>query len=167
MAGKLSSERRALQVAVAMAATVPVTAGLAGVFAGPSMVGPLSFATPSDGIGLAAISLDSHVRYLSGLLLGIGLAFLASLPRIQRATATFRLLTAIVFVGGLARLFGLVAVGVPSRAMVFGLVMELGATPLLCMWQGRIARQAAAHATTTAPSSAQLKPTRAVGRGSM
>jgi hypothetical protein len=48
-------------------------------------------------------------------------------------------LTAIVFVGGLARLGGVIAVGEPSAPMLFGLAMELVVTPLVCLWQSRIA----------------------------
>lgn len=130
---RLETERRLLQVAVALGGIVPFGAGLAGVLLGAGMV--------PDGLA-AGISLDSHVRYLSGLLFAIGLAFWATIPRIEAYTPRFRLLTFIVFVGGLARLFGL-ARGVPSGGMLFGLGMELVVTPLLCLWQGRVARRMA------------------------
>jgi hypothetical protein len=35
------------------------------------------------------ISSDSHLRYLSGLLLGIGLCFWSTVPRIEAKTARF------------------------------------------------------------------------------
>jgi hypothetical protein len=123
-------ERRALQSAIAVLALIPVCGGLAGAIFGPSMIG----AATSD------TSLDSHFRFLSGLLLGIGLAFWSSIPSIEKYRARFLLLTAIVFVGGLARLASLLAVGIPSKPMLAGLVMELVVTPLLCLWQLRIAR---------------------------
>ncbi|MGQ4275234.1 DUF4345 domain-containing protein [Terrihabitans sp. B22-R8] len=125
-----SLERRLLQAAVAVGGIVPVGAGLAGILLGAGMV--------PDGTA-AGFSLDSHVRYLSGLLLGIGLAFWAAIPRIEQHERRFRLLTLIVFIGGLARLFGL-AKGIPSGPMLFGLGMELVTTPLICLWQSRIAR---------------------------
>lgn len=125
----MSAERRLLQFVVAIAGCVPVFAGLLGMIKGASMA-------PDGADGL---SLDSHVRYLSGLLFAIGLAFWFSIPRIETHGRRFRLLTAIVFVGGLARLAGL-AHGVPSAPMVFGLGMELIVTPLLCLWQARVAR---------------------------
>ncbi|MDX6806889.1 DUF4345 domain-containing protein [Terrihabitans rhizophilus] len=125
-----ASERRLLQIAVALGGIVPVGAGLLGVIAGASMV--------PDGVP-AGISLDSHVRYLSGLLLAMGLLFWASIPHVEAHTGRFRLLTLIVFVGGVARLFGLMK-GLPSVPMLFGLVMELVVTPLICLWQARIAR---------------------------
>lgn len=123
--------RRLLQVAVAVFGCVPVFAGLAGVILGPAMT-----------TDLGSPSLDSHVRYLSGLLLGIGLVFWWQIPRIERAGTVFRLLTLIVFVGGLARLLGVILEGWPPPPMLFGLVMEAGVTPMLCLWQMVIARTA-------------------------
>lgn len=122
-------EKRLLQIAVAVAIWVPIGAGIGGIALGPQFA-----------YGAAAsISLDSHFRYLSGLLLGIGLGFACAIPGIETHAALFRLLTFVVFIGGLARLWSLGDVGVPSAPMVFGLVMELIITPLLCLWQARVA----------------------------
>ena len=87
-------------------------------------------------------ALDSHVRYLSGLLLAIGLTFWSSIPRIEDRTTLVRLLTAMVVLGGLARAIGFSVSGWPGTGMAFGLAMELVVTPLLCLWQGRVARLA-------------------------
>lgn len=127
-----ANELRLLQIAVAIAALVPVSAGLYGVIAGPGAFGP----------DVAGAALDSHFRYLSGLLLGIGLAFWSFVPRITQVTPAVRLLTGIVIVGGFARLAGLTVNGMPSPGTTFALVMELAVTPALCLWQGRIARMA-------------------------
>jgi hypothetical protein len=118
----------ALQVAIGVLGLVPVGAGLAGAVAGFAMLGEAT-----------SVSADSHFRYLSGLLLAIGLLFWSTIPQIERRAPRVRILTAIVFVGGLARLGGVIAVGPPSAPMLFGLVMELVVTPLLCLWQSRIA----------------------------
>lgn len=128
-------ERRMLQIAIAIAGIVPVAAGLAGVLLGPSVFES----------GAGGVSLDSHVRYLSGLLLGIGLAFWSFIPRIETATTPARILTALVVIGGLGRLLGWALHGAPSHGMAFGLAMELIVTPLLCLWQGRVARIAKAQ----------------------
>ena len=53
----------------------------------------------------------------------------------------------LVFAGGLARLLGLVLAGVPPAPMLGGLTMELVVTPLLCVWQGRVAAQASGAAS--------------------
>jgi hypothetical protein len=119
-----------LRVAVAIAGIVPVAAGLSGVVRGAAMLG---------GQPAADLTLDSHLRYLSGLLLGVGIAFWSTIPRIEQQAARFRLLTAIVVVGGLGRLYGIAVEGLPPAPMLFGLAIELGVTPLLCWWQGRVA----------------------------
>lgn len=123
--------RSGLQLAVAVAGLVPAGAGLAGLVLGPAMVGGAAVT--------AATSLDSHFRYLSGLLLGIGLVFWSLIPDISRQTRTFRVLTFVVFVGGLGRLVALLETGWPEPPMLFGLAMELVVTPLLCLWQSAIA----------------------------
>ena len=55
--------------------------------------------------------------------------------------------TALVVAGGLARLVSLAQVGAPSPGHLFGFAMELGAVPLLMLWQAAFARrwQAAGH----------------------
>jgi Domain of unknown function (DUF4345) len=94
------------------------------------------------GPGVASRAMDSHYSYLSGLLMGIGLGFLTTVPGIETKTNRFQLLTAIVFLGGLGRLYSLIAVGLPDRMMLLGLAMELIVTPLLALWQNAVARQA-------------------------
>ncbi len=130
----MNGERRGLQLAVALAGIVPVSAGLDGVLRGAAMTSAL---LPND---LAGVAIDSHVRYLSGLLLALGLVFWASIPTIERQGLRVRLLTFLVFVGGLARLYGIAVAGNPGAPMLFGLTMELVVTPALCLWQARVAR---------------------------
>jgi len=113
------NERRALQIVVAIGSLIPISAGLAGVTLGPAMVGAAS----------VEIAADSHYRCLSGLLRGIEIAFAATIPAVERRTARFRLLTAIVVIGGLGRLCAVVVCGYPGKPMAFALVMELIVIP--------------------------------------
>ena len=128
----IETERRALQCAVALACTVPLAMGGLSVLHGVTI---LKGASP-------AADLDSHFRYLSGLLLGIGLFYASGVPGIERRRGRFLLRGGIVFVGGLGRLWSLVTVGTPSAIMLFALAMELVVTPLLTLWQLRVARRA-------------------------
>jgi hypothetical protein len=125
-----SWNRHALQAVIAIAGLVPVGAGLAGVLLGPSFAGH----------AIAGASLDSHFRYLSGLLLGIGLIFWALISTIERRGDLVRALTFIVFVGGLGRAVSLLQVGAPDGGMRLALIMELVVTPLICLWQFRVER---------------------------
>lgn len=129
---RVEAERRALQVAVALACLVPLGMGGASILSSLAVIQGMAPPWPAD--------LDSHYRYLSGLLFGIGLVFAASIARIERAGAIFRALCAIIVVGGLARLVSLADVGLPSDGHRFGLVMELAIVPALTLWQARIAR---------------------------
>ncbi len=99
-------ERRFLQLAVALACLVPISAGTAGVLNGPAMID----GTPSGGMP----DLQSHYRYLSGLLLGLGLAFAASIPTIERRSGLFLVLSSVIVIGGLARLSALFTHGMPG-----------------------------------------------------
>jgi hypothetical protein len=126
-----AAERRALQIAVALGSLVPIGGGLAGVLLGPDGFAGHA-AWPTD--------LDSHVRYLSGLLLAIGLAYASAVPGIARRRRRFRLLCFIVVVGGLSRLLSLLFIGMPSPVMLAALGMELLVTPALTLWQDRVAR---------------------------
>jgi hypothetical protein len=125
------TEKRLLQAVVVLACIVPVVGGGYGVLRGLAMLG----------IG-GGIGADSHFRYLSGLLLGIGIGFLTTVPRIETHAARFRLLAGIVVIGGLGRLLSVILTGAADPATLFALVMELVVTPLLALWQARIAREA-------------------------
>ncbi len=124
----MERERRYLQRTIAVLALVPVSAGLFGVLFGPALTGDQ-----------VSVSADSHFRYLSGLLLGIGLLFWSTTPAIEEKTGRFRLLTLLVVIGGLARLMGLLLTGIPSLYMLASLALELVVTPILALWQTRVA----------------------------
>lgn len=126
----LERERKLLQQSVAFVATIPVATGLYGVLFGQALTG--------DAVSISA---ESHFRFLSGLLLGIGLCFWSTLPTIETGTGRFRLLTLLVVIGGLGRLVGLGLTGLPSLFMVGGLIVELVVAPVLCLWQTRIANR--------------------------
>lgn len=125
-------ERRLLQLAVALGCAVPLLAGGSGMIQGPEFLHGVAAPAPAD--------LDSHFRYLSGLLLAVGIAFASCIRGIERKTARFRLLALLVFVGGLGRLFSYLSIGAPGGGHMFGLAMELVAVPLLALWQARVAR---------------------------
>jgi hypothetical protein len=113
-------ERRLLQLAVAVAGIVPVSAGGWGAFGGWRP--------------------ESHARYLSGLLLGVGLTFWWTIPTIERRGAIVRALAVIVVIGGLARLGAGFGHGW-RPSLYLPLAMELAVTPLLALWRERVERR--------------------------
>lgn len=125
----LKTEKIILQIVIVLACMVPFYGGLIGVTQGVNFP------------GVGGVDLDNHFRYLSGLLMGIGFAFLSTVPNIELHSKRFGLLTFIVVSGGLGRLVGFYLKGLPSSSMKFALGMELMVTPLLCAWQLSIARR--------------------------
>jgi hypothetical protein len=114
-------ERRLLQLAVAVAGIVPVYGG---------------------GMGALGLLSDSgHFRYLSGLLLGIGLTFWWTIPTLERRGAVYRTLAPIVVLGGLARLAATIQAGELAASAILPLIMELTVTPLLALWRERVERR--------------------------
>lgn len=126
----IERERKLLQQTVALTAIIPAAIGLYGILFGQALTG--------DAVSISA---ESHFRFLSGLLLGIGVCFWSTVPRIEEKTGRFRLLTLLVVIGGLGRLAGLLFTGIPSLFMIGGLFLELIVTPVLCLWQTRIANR--------------------------
>jgi Domain of unknown function (DUF4345) len=129
-------ERRLLQVVLAVVSLIPLSAGLSGIWTGPGFYHLT-----------ASISADSHLRYLSGLLFGIGLVVWWIIPRVEKPSEAFATVTAIVFVGGLARLWSLIHVGEPNGTMFYAVFVELGLTPALFLWHRRIVRLSADQST--------------------
>ena len=119
---------------VAIACLVPLITGGRSILSGPGFLGHAPV-IPTD--------LDSHFRYVSGLFLMMLLLFASCIPDIEHKTARLRLLGLMVVTGGIARLLSLILVGVPSTGHLVGLGIELVETPLILLWQARIAQRAA------------------------
>lgn len=126
-------EKRLLQAAIIVGAGVSILFALSSIARGVAVLMP-------GGPG-ANINLDSHFRYLSGIFLGVLIAFYSCVPDVERKGPRLRLLGLFVVAGGLARLLGAVTVGMPGGGHIYGLGMELVVTPLLLLWQTRVARR--------------------------
>jgi hypothetical protein len=89
-----------LRTTIWLACCVPVLAGLAGCLAGTAFLG--SAGPPA---------VDSDLRYLSGLLPGIGIVF--AWAALEHRAWVFDILVPIVALGGVPRLLGLALAGLP------------------------------------------------------
>ncbi|HEV7661290.1 MAG TPA: DUF4345 family protein [Allosphingosinicella sp.] len=127
-------ERRLLQGAVVLGCLSPFWFGLKGMIEGPAML----FGVEP---GASAADLVSHYRYLSGLFFGLGLVLASCVPRIEARARRLRWAAAAIVLGGLARLGGLAIGDAPSLAHHIALAAELGLTPMLVLWQARVARR--------------------------
>jgi hypothetical protein len=125
-------EKRLLQAAIVLALPLSVFVSIQSIATGPAFLGRATD-VPTD--------LDSHFRYLSGIFLALLVAFMSCIPDVERKGARLRLLGVMVMTGGAARAISLVAIGPPSRGHLVGLCLELGVTPLLLLWQARVARR--------------------------
>jgi hypothetical protein len=128
----IQTEKKFLQRIVTTLALIPILAGLDGALLGCQMLG----GSPSTDV--MSVGGDSQFRFLSGLFFAVGLAYLSTVPSIERRRERFDLLTALVFFGGLARLLGVAILGLHSLFALLALVIELLIAPGLCIWQHRV-----------------------------
>jgi hypothetical protein len=128
-------KKRPLQVATAMLALVPTLTGLLGML---GLSDPIyaSLGLPHDA------TLDSQLRFYSGVWLGLGLAAFWLVPRIERATTLFRALWLMIFLGGVGRLLSLLVTGMPFPPFIAFTALEILGAPLFILWQTRIAQAA-------------------------
>jgi hypothetical protein len=126
-----AAEKRLLQAAICLVLLVPLLGALLGVTRGPE-----AFDRAATGV-----TLDSHFRYLSGLLLAMVVLFASCVPGIEHKGARLRLVAVLPLTGGCMRLLSLAVAGVPHWQHVAALGIELGVVPLILLWQARVARR--------------------------
>lgn len=127
-------ERLFLQIATAFSALVLLAIGISGVLLGVQFLH-----------GAGTVTVDNYFRFLSGVVAGIGIVFLISVPHVERYRERFAILTFAIVLGGFAHLYSVSLHGVPSVGTLFGLFMELIYAPLLWLLQRHVAKRAALH----------------------
>ena len=127
--------KRALQIATALLALVPVVTGII------TMLGVGDPLYASAGIPALPV-LDSNLRFFGGVWLGLGLALLWLVPRIESETVLFRVIWGAIFLGGIGRLLSILVVGSPPIPFVGFTALELIGAPLFLYWQHLVAATA-------------------------
>jgi hypothetical protein len=125
-------ERLFLQIATAFSALVLLGIGLCGMILGVQFMH-----------GVGTITVDNYFRLMSGVMAGMGIVLLCSIPHVERYRERFGIITLMVVLGGLSELYSVILHGIPSVGSLFGLFMTLVYAPLLWLLQRHVARRAA------------------------
>ena len=128
--------KRLLQITTALLGLVPLLTGLI------TMLGVHDPLYSAAGIPALPV-LDSNLRFFGGVWLGLGIAILWLVPRIETETVLFRAIWGAIFLGGAGRLLSILLVGTPPIPFVGFTALELIGAPLFIYWQHRVAEAAA------------------------
>lgn len=125
--------KRLLQIASAVLGAVPVLTGIVGM---SGLGDPIyaSAALPANAL------LDSNLRFLSGVWLGLGAAVYWLIPDIEKQTVLFRVLWGMIFLGGVGRLMSMLFLGWPPIPFIAFTVLEIVGAPIFVAWQARLAK---------------------------
>ncbi len=125
--------KRPLQILTAILGMVPILTGIIGLF---GLSDPIY---ASAGLPANAL-LDSNLRFLSGVWLGLGLTVIWLIPRIETQTVLFRVLWGMIFLGGVGRLLSMLFLGWPPIPFIAFTVLEIVGAPIFVAWQARLGK---------------------------
>ena len=128
--------KRALQIITALLALVPILTGLI------TMLGVHDPLYASSGVPALPV-LDSNLRFFGGVWLGLGIALLWLVPRIEGQTVLYRVIWGAIFLGGIGRLLSMPLIGAPPIPFIGFTALEVIGAPLFVYWQHRVATAAA------------------------
>lgn len=123
-----------LQVGLGVLSLIPLFFSIMGIVNGAAFFMP-------DGGYPAAI--DNQLRYLSAIYLLVTLLLWWTIPNVETQGVILAFICAVIFLGGLARLFSYMTLGPGIDTQLAGMVLELSA-PIFLIWQRLVARKAAA-----------------------
>ena len=113
---------------------IPFLSGLAGMLVGPKTL-------PGDTSQLGATA-DSEYRFVNAFWFATAPVIWSAIPQVEQRTGLLRRLTAVIFVGGLARLVSWRTTGRPHAVFIAATVLELVGLPAVMAWRSRVARLA-------------------------
>ncbi|MDX6556217.1 MAG: hypothetical protein QOD86_2412 [Miltoncostaeaceae bacterium] len=115
--------------ALRVLALVPMITGAASAVAGAAII---------PDAGAVSASVESELRFFSVWWVGLGLYLWSLAPRVHERGRELRVACALLFAGGLARLWAIADAGRPATTFVVLMAIELVIAPLLVLWQSRI-----------------------------
>lgn len=122
--------KRGLQITLFILSLIPLYFAVTGFMGGAASL---------NGGEAVAADLDNQFRYLSAFYLILTFLIWYIIPSPESHTGIFRLAILAIFLGGLARLYSYMNVGVPEPVMIGGMLLELGA-PVLAVWQNLVVK---------------------------
>lgn len=129
---KKRHSRRLLQVSLGISALIPIFTGLLGMAGNNNPV----YMEVEKPVGLL---LDSNLRFLNGLSVGIGVCTFSIIADIKRKSAELRMICFIIFLGSIGRLLSAVSCGfAPFPYNIFPF-LEAALPPLFVFWQSKVA----------------------------
>jgi hypothetical protein len=126
--------RRALQLVLGTLSAIPAASAAAGMWRGPDSV-------PGDHAVLTP-SVDSEYRFTNAFWFAAAPVIWSSLPRIEDNGRILRRLSAVIVLGGLARVRSWRVTGRPHPSFIGATALELVGVPALVAWQDLVARRA-------------------------
>ncbi len=82
--------------------------------------------------------LDSELRFLGGVWLGLGTAVLATVRELEKHFALYRVLWGMIFLGGIGRLISMFVMGLPPVPFIGFTVLEIVGAPIFVYWHYRL-----------------------------
>jgi hypothetical protein len=120
--------KKTLQILLLILSLIPLFFGIVGIALGAGRWLPPEAVTPA---------IDNQYRYLSAFYLSLAFLIWWMIPNIEKHATPLRILIGAIFIGGLARVYSVYAVGPPPTINLFGMALELG-SPIIIWLQSRI-----------------------------
>ncbi|SDG58492.1 protein of unknown function [Dyadobacter soli] len=132
---KKRHSRKLLQVSLGICALVPIFSGLLGMAGNNNPI----YSDLEKPVGLL---LDSNLRFLNGLSVGIGVCTLSIIGDIKHRSAELRIICFVIFLGAIGRLLSAANYGfAPFPYNIFPF-LEAALPPLFVFWQSKVAASA-------------------------
>lgn len=125
--------RKGLQISLVILGLVPAITGILGMF---GIDDPLyaSLGLPQNSL------LDSNLRFYSGVWFVLGVTVLLTTRSLEKYFELYKILWAMIFVGGIGRLLSIALIGLPPIPFIGFTVLEILGPPIFLYWHRQIVK---------------------------